>query len=314
MYNKKLINQLTILLKYSDLQGSDFKSRAYSNMIKLVESVKYDITPVTVNRFKEEYKGQITQGMSKRIEEYIKSGSLSGLDEAEKYIMDSEFVIKIAGVGPKLAQKFVDAGYTNKRAIHLAVESGKLKLTRMQELGLKYYDDINSRIPRDEISRIFSKLRKYIPKVSIITGSYRRGAADSGDIDILCRIDELRMESIYESIVQMPEYVDTFSRGDERFTFLYRGPSGKVRQIDVLLLRPEEYWTGILYFTGSADFNVAMRGYAKTIGYRLNQRSLCKLPNSAPLHIESEKQIFDILGLTYIDPEYRISANNIILV
>lgn len=59
-----------------------------------------------------------------------------------------------------------------------------------QQLGVELYDDLISRIPRDECRELFDLIRKAAfaidPNLWIeIMGSYRRGSKDSGDIDIL---------------------------------------------------------------------------------------------------------------------------------
>merc|ERR1712216_344601 len=64
-------------------------------------------------------------------------------------------------------------------------------LNDVQKKGLKYYEDILKRIPRDEIKIYEKKMKAIFNKVKgktstlNIVGSYRRGKLDSGDIDII---------------------------------------------------------------------------------------------------------------------------------
>lgn len=62
------------------------------------------------------------------------------------------------------------------------------------QLGLELYDDLNSRIPRDECRQIFEAIRESALAIDgklwiEIMGSYRRGNEDSGDVDILITRD-----------------------------------------------------------------------------------------------------------------------------
>lgn len=57
-------------------------------------------------------------------------------------------------------------------------------------MGLKYYDEFLERIPRDEVTEIEGVVKDHawrlVPGLSIETcGSYRRGKATCGDVDIL---------------------------------------------------------------------------------------------------------------------------------
>ena len=59
---------------------------------------------------------------------------------------------------------------------------------------MNLYDDLNSRIPREECRQIFEIIRAEAlaidPKVWVeIMGSYRRGQETSGDVDILITRD-----------------------------------------------------------------------------------------------------------------------------
>ena len=65
-------------------------------------------------------------------------------------------------------------------------------LTRSQLIGLKHYDDLLTRIQRDEVEHITSIVRKACHAIAghdrILVkacGSYRRGNASSGDVDVL---------------------------------------------------------------------------------------------------------------------------------
>jgi DNA polymerase/3'-5' exonuclease PolX len=77
-----------------------------------------------------------------------------------------------------------------------------------------------------------------------------------------------------------------------------------IRKIDIRIVIPESFFTALLYFTGSYEFNERMRGIAKRQGYKLNEYGLYK--NNKQIHIYSEKDVFDILGMKYLDPINRI--------
>lgn len=54
----------------------------------------------------------------------------------------------------------------------------------------RYFEDFNKPIPREEVAQIEMIMKKAIKKLSsdylvTICGSYRRGKAESGDIDVL---------------------------------------------------------------------------------------------------------------------------------
>jgi hypothetical protein len=87
----------------------------------------------------------------------------------------------------------------------------------------------------------------------------------------------------------------------------------RARRVDILYTYPEHYPYAILYFTGSKEFNVAMRKWALDHGYSLNEHGLTNM--STGEHVEglaTEKNIFDFLGLEYIEPTNRRDGTNIV--
>jgi DNA polymerase/3'-5' exonuclease PolX len=68
----------------------------------------------------------------------------------------------------------------------------------------------------------------------------------------------------------------------------------------IRLLTREQFYCGVLYFTGSKTFNQTMRAHALDKGFTLNEYSIRKLNSNTPLKVKSEKDIFD-----YIDFEYK---------
>jgi DNA polymerase (family X) len=69
------------------------------------------------------------------------------------------------------------------------------------------------------------------------------------------------------------------------------------------------YGAGLLFTTGSGDFNVQLRSYAKIKGYKLNQYGLY-LDNEI-VASETEEDILKQLGLMYILPEFRVEFYHI---
>ncbi|OAF99287.1 DNA polymerase beta [Paraphaeosphaeria sporulosa] len=95
----------------------------------------------------------------------------------------------IWGVGAKTARNF----YYNKGWLDLddIIEYGWNELDRVQQIGVKFYDEFLSGIPRAEVESIASVVRQHAvrlrdSRISVtIVGGYRRGKPASGDVDMI---------------------------------------------------------------------------------------------------------------------------------
>jgi DNA polymerase/3'-5' exonuclease PolX len=248
----------------------------------------------------------IGKGIMDRIDQILETGKLKQLGDTSEY--DTlELFQKIYGVGIVKAQELYNAGY--RKIDELRKDENKLNLTNAQKVGLKYFEDINSKIPRSEITKFKRILAKAVNKVSEeiqfeIVGSYRRKAKESGDIDVLFTHpkDIEYLDKILEEMEKTGILTDTLSKG--KYKYLGVGKiDDKYRRIDFLYIPNEEYYTALVYFTGSGKFNTEMRQKAKDMGMRLNEHALLKANKRIP--IKSEKELFDILGMEYLKPENR---------
>jgi DNA polymerase IV len=95
----------------------------------------------------------------------------------------------IWGVGAKTARNF----YYNNHWTELddIIEFGWNDLDRVQQIGVKYYDEFLVTIPRSEVEQIAAVVREHAVRVRderitvTIVGGYRRGKAESGDVDMI---------------------------------------------------------------------------------------------------------------------------------
>ena len=138
----------------------------------------------------------IGKGTLTRIKEILETGKLA--EAAAKFEKDEELriygikqLLKVIGVGDKLARKLVvEYGITNVDELKNAVTSGKIRVSPLVKIGLKYYGIVQKKIPRDEIKEVEKYLVKKATDVDpelhvMICGSYRRGMSYSGDIDVM---------------------------------------------------------------------------------------------------------------------------------
>lgn len=107
-------------------------------------------------------------------------------DEAMKVLRS---FYDIWGVGAKTARHF----YYNNHWTELddIIEFGWNDLDRVQQIGVKYYDEFLVPIPRPEVEQIASVVREHAVRLRderitvTIVGGYRRGKTASGDVDMI---------------------------------------------------------------------------------------------------------------------------------
>jgi DNA polymerase beta len=319
-HKMEIISALEKMQKKEIADKQPFKARAYTKVIRQLKALK---TPITSIADIDGIEG-IGGGIKKKIEEILATGKLIQAEEYDNRpdIKAIEALMKIHGIGPAKAKSLVEEnGITG-------IEDLKKReglLNDKQKMGLRYWEEFDLRIPRVEMDKHADTIRtiihgidkKYIVELS---GSYRRGGKDSGDIDVLIThpdvtIDyEEHFKNIIETCTKQKYVVDIFAQGPKKCLAVCRGKRCKhFRRIDFMMTHKNEFPFALLYFTGSGPFNVAMRNFAIEKGYSLNEYGLKCLrgPREGGFvneGFEKEENIFSFLGLKYVKPEERIDT------
>jgi len=333
----EIIKIMEILIQKARVVGGKtavFKIRQFENDIKILKTFP-GARISSVEEIKEYFVKKGKKNPKKIefiVEEFLTTGKN---DEYEKAIMDPLIIavgklMKIYGVGQVKAKAlYNDHGITDIKSLRVAFEKEKSILNSKQIMGLRHYEDLNTRIPRDEIDAYYQELKEIchsIPNIKMsITGSYRRKHATSGDVDVLVSASngadgaELRTLLIkklkHEKII-----VETLASGKKKFMGITKLESKgftKARHMDIINTSPEEYPFALLYFTGSGEFNSRMRAHALTLGYSMNEYCLSDRMTREAISsdiisgkigkpfFEEEKDIFTFLGMEYVEPEDR---------
>jgi DNA polymerase beta len=211
-----------------------------------------------------------------KLNEYVQTGTLQIL-EREK-LNPVNILTDVYGIGPKKAKELVENGITS---IDKLRENQHL-LNDIQKVGLRYYEDILKRIPRSEIEDYKVIFENSFPKVvnskMEIVGSYRRGAQNSGDIDIIITSNSANVFTTFvDNLIKEKIITYVLSRGPTKCLVIAKIPSSdSYRRVDFLYTSLEEFPFAILYFTGSKIFNTVMRHIALEKGYTMNEHGLYK--------------------------------------
>jgi DNA polymerase beta len=315
-YNEEFIDLMEKLSSIMLKQGEPFRARAYQKAQETIMAYQDDI----YNTSQLKGKPGIGPTIMDKLDEYVKTGTLRVLEREKTNPIN--ILGDIYGVGPKKAQELVNAGV--KTIDELRVRQNDL-LNEIQKVGLRYYEQIQERIPRSEIEEYEKLFKENFDKVSNssqdakfeIVGSYRRGAETSGDIDVIITGKTgIVYKQFIDELLKTGIILEVLSRGQSKTLVIARLPGlteGKeriARRVDFLYAPPDEFAFAILYFTGSKIFNTVMRQYGLDKGYTFNEHGIYKLENKkkgekVTKEFKTEKDIFDFLGLQFKTPIER---------
>ena len=322
MDKKNLIISKLEELKKIYLKDDSKKWNLRALTIAINNLKKYDKPIISGTKLQEDIKG-IGDKISKRIDEILETGTLDELKDfsnSESSDISLVNLLLITGVGNVRAKKWIGLGIHNIDDVKKAIIDKKIKATHHIDIGIKYYYDFQKKIPRTEISIINDLLKNNIKKIDKnlifeICGSYRRGLHESGDIDILIShpsfyeniLTQNFLKKIVKELTKNNFIIDNLtSKGDTKFMGVCKLEKyDTYRRIDIRVVDYCSYYTSLLYFTGSKDFNVNLRNKALEYNYTLNEYALTDLNNNNRKMLNSEEEIFDILKIPYVLPEER---------
>jgi len=204
---------------------------------------------------------------------------ITGVDQLERAAIRHD-LLQLEGFGEKMEAKILSGIRKSKK--HSL--SGRIPLGKAWNEA----SDIIEALKRNE----------FITKVSA-GGSLRRMKDMVGDIDILAvSCDADKAMKFFASM----DVVDEVLVGGPTKTSV-RTRSGI--QVDLRVIKPDSWGTGLQYFTGSQEHNVRMRELAIDNGFSLSEYCLRSLSDGKETFFDTEEELYRFLGLTYIPPELR---------
>ncbi|KAG0647488.1 DNA polymerase type-X family pol4 [Hyphodiscus hymeniophilus] len=200
--NDPFIAQLKKILLARKLISDEIGVRAYNKAIATIAAYPYTITTVAEiqrlpgcgPKYLALYQEWKDTGRIREVEEFEQSEKMQVLN----------LFYGIHDVGGKTANQFYDYGW---RDLDDVVSQGWDIIERNQQVGVKWYDEFQTKIPRVEVQRIGNVVLAYANKIRegfqmVICGGYRRGKKLCGDVDIiLTHPDEQATDHFVDDIV-----------------------------------------------------------------------------------------------------------------
>ena len=262
----------------------------------------------------------IGKGFCDKIDEISKTGTLKIYLNIKKnsYLDSYKLFQNIWGIGPELSRKLIEKKIYNLDDLKKSIKNKKIKLTNQQMIGLKYYDDLKEKIPRQEIKSYIDVIKDLIETNDIkvnIAGSYRIGKEESGDIDLIISYipNLIKLEYInkdfHDKLIKNNIIKETLSSGNNKCIYIVKLENyNYFRKLDVAFVENDKVPFYLLYFGSSRNFSKKIRTIASKMGYKLNEKGLFYKKNGKRVNFnpKSEKEIFDYLKIDYVKPENRI--------
>lgn len=308
--NKRLAHLLDRIADFLELKGEIvYKVTAYRKAARVIESLTEDIEELIKSGAIDKVPG-IGESIKGKVLEFINTGTIRKYEE-----LRSEFpeelveLLAIPNLGPKtLKLAYERLKVRNLEDLKRVIENGSL--ARLPGMGIKKVENIKRGIELFlkgqrrlllgealEIAEyVIGELKDLAVKITC-AGSLRRMKETIGDIDILAVGPS---SVIMDKFVSLPRVTDVLAKGDTKSSIMI----GTI-QVDIRVVKEDEWGSALQYFTGSKEHNVHLREIAKEKGLKISEYGVFKIYDNVKVAGETENGVYEILGLSYIPPELR---------
>jgi DNA polymerase (family 10) len=155
---------------------------------------------------------------------------------------------------------------------------------------------------RDAAEAMIAMLRSAGVAEISVAGSVRRYRETIGDIDLL--VPSKDAAPIMKAFTSAPSVERVLALGDTKSSVIV----ARGLQIDLRVVPPDSWGAAMVYFTGSKEHNVRLRGYALKKKLLLNEYGLYAVGAEArgqEIASKTEEEVYAALGMDWIAPELR---------
>ncbi len=313
-----------------------FKALAFQKVSRVLRELQVDVGDAVRDGSIKDIQG-IGEASRRVIEEYVNTGRSNDYEEVAASVPPGLIpLLRIPNLGPKtIAQLWKERGVTNLEELVKFLDSGLTK--GLKGLGEKKIQSIRDGIKMMSTAgqrlgivdalpiagALVARLRKLKQvKQAEIAGSLRRRVETIGDVDLVCSLkDPAAGEEVSAAFVAFPETVRINGQGATKASIITAGGL----QVDLRIVPEEHFGSALLYFTGSKEHNVKIRGLAQDAGLTLNEWGLydakewekaqpesakraqpaLSTPKIKALASRTEADVYKRLGLAFVEPEMR---------
>jgi DNA polymerase (family 10) len=312
--NKEIARTLAEISFFLEMEGVDFKPKAYQKASAIISDLSEDVLDIYHQGGLKGLESIPGVGISiaEKIEEFFKSGKIKYLEDfKKKWPVKVDEFMNIEGIGPKTVRHLYEK-LKVKDLDGLEKALKKNKISGLEGFGEKSQEKILKNIEFHKKAGGRAILGFIMPEIRVmkenfekikgveradVAGSVARRKETIGDIDFL--IISKNPKPVMDYFTIMPETDSVLAYGDTKSSVRLKNGL----DADIRVIAPESYGAALMYFIGSKEHNIALREIAIKKGWKLNEYGLFK--GTKMIAGKTEEEIYEKLGLKYIEPEMR---------
>ncbi len=304
----RVLEQIAVIL---EIKGENpFKVRAYENAARAIDALEDDLAILVTEERLTQVRG-IGSSIATNVSELVKTGKMKYYESLCESVPAGWLeLMRIPGLGPKRIRNLCELlAIASVEELKRAAEQGRVRaLKGFGEQSEKKILDGIAFLERGGQRALGSVVRPLAEELlgalqdrkdvlqAEIGGSLRRWLETVKDVDLL--VATKKPAPVAKAFFELLPGASITATGETKTSV--RIPSGLA--IDLRLVTPEQFPFALHYFSGSVAHNVRVRQRALERGMSLNEYELSGAKH-AP--IKTEADLFQVLGLSYIEPELR---------
>jgi DNA polymerase (family 10) len=329
MDNKTIARILRETAQLLEIDGAIIgRYRSYEKSAELIAGMHESIEQLAKDPAKLQELPGIGERMAEHIQEIIAKGDYSLRQKLlKKFPVTLLEVLNLQSLGPKKVA-FLWSNFKAATVADVEKLAREGKLRDVPGFGEKSEQNILKAVETHKRSTgrfrldvaeaaaaaIIAHIQQHPKAVASVTpaGSLRRGKETVGDLDLLLTLadghtSQKSIDALAEHILKYPRIDQVLAHGENKVSFTLDNGL----QVDVRLLEKNSFGAALLYFTGSREHNVTLRGRANDMGYTLNEYALATLKAEKRVAGRTEEEIYAKLKLDFIPPEIRENTGEI---